>query len=357
MTANFLEQSYTGRAETRNLVDEVVDAAFESVVSTMGPNSELALIIEKNKPVVTKDGVRVAKALDFNEIRKNMIASLITSAAIKTDELVGDGTTTTVFMVNKLYNKFKEHLNFTSTRYLDKLVRLTVEHLRSMEDIASRVIQLFRDYKTPKIQLRRGMGHPEDVIEVQSDIVFEGRYASPHLQPGTPRGVFTVNNPSVLLLDGQVTSLTSGHANAILNSLVVKVMRPIERKEGESPDEPERFEEIIEEGSPVIIFGRFFEPDVLNTLIGLNTHVNRLLKNPENAQKLYIIPFSLNVAGTAGGNVIKDLGRMIGTDIFSNFPDAETLEWQLKRKVESVNLNMLGVSFDASTDYYVTGNY
>lgn len=347
MSANFLEQSYTGRAETRRLTDEVVEDAYESVVSTMGPNSELALIIEKNKPVVTKDGVRVAKALDFNEIRKNMIASLITSAAIKTDELVGDGTTTTVFMVYQLYNKFKEHLNFTSTRYLNELVQMTAKHLAGMvtevtpedekfkrmvyttsnyqEDIAGRVIQLFRDYKTPRVQLRRGVGHPEDVIEVQSNIVFEGRYASPHLQPGTPRGVFEIKEPAVLLLDGQITTLTPGHARGIVDH-------------------------VIKEGKPIVIFGRFFEPDVLNTLIGLNSHINKELKNPDNGQKLYIIPFILNVAGTAGGNVVKDLGRMTGTDVFSNFPDPETLAWQLKRPADTINLDMHGVNFDASIE-------
>lgn len=345
----YLEDSYTGKAETSKLIDEVVGCSFESVVSTMGPNSELALIIERNKPVVTKDGVRVAKALDFNEIRKNSIASLITSAAIKTDELVGDGTTTTVFMVHQLYNKFKGNLDFATSRYIDYLVKETKNKLGEMisevspiddkfkrmvyttsnyqDDIAETVINLFQNYKSPKITLKRGVGHPEDVVDVYKDIVFEGKYASPHLTSGGPRGVYTLDSGYSLLLDNQIMEITEPQLKAFLDLIVGNT-------------------------KPLFIVARHFETNVLDALISLNTVVNRKLGIPDNAQKLFVIPYTLHVSGTAGGNVFKDLGKMLNTQIYSNFPATEAISNLVENVVSNVNLDMKGVSFNTENDTF-----
>ncbi|MGL4383474.1 MAG: TCP-1/cpn60 chaperonin family protein, partial [Bacilli bacterium] len=123
--------TYTNPTETRNIVEEVLDAAREAVVSTMGPNGKLACIIEINEPIVTKDGVRVAKSLDFNDPRKNSIAKLITSAAIRTDDIVGDGTTTTTLMIHELYNKFSPYNNFLDMKFIDEKIKEVKEFLLS----------------------------------------------------------------------------------------------------------------------------------------------------------------------------------------------------------------------------------
>lgn len=339
----YLEDAYTGKEETAKLIDEVVGCAFESVVSTMGPNSELALIIERNRPVVTKDGVRVAKALDFNEIRKNSIAHLITSAAIKTDELVGDGTTTTVFMVHGLYNKFKGSLDFSTSRHIDKLVKMTRDKLAEMitevtpnddkfkrmvyttsnyqEIIADTVISLLQQYKSPKFTLKRGVGHTEDVVEVYKDIVFEGKYASPHLSPNAPRGNLHIDKATTLLLDNQIADINELQLKALLDLIVTTKM-------------------------PLLIVSRHFEPNVLDAMISLNTVVNRNFGIPDKEQKLYVIPYALHVAGTAGGNVFKDMGHMFETQIYSNFPDKDTLSDLAKNVCSNITMDMKGLKFD-----------
>lgn len=339
----YLEEAYTGKEETARLIDEVVECSFESVVSTLGPNANLALIIERNRPVVTKDGVRVARALDFNEIRKNSIAHLITSAAIKTDELVGDGTTTTVFMVHGLYNKFKGSLDFSTSRFIDKLVKMTRDKLAEMitevtpnddkftrmvyttsnyqEIIADTVIGLLQQYKSPKFTLKRGVGHTEDVVDVYKDIVFEGKYASPHLSPNAPRGNLLIDQSATLLLDNQITDINEVQLKALLD-LIVKTKVPL------------------------TIVARHFENNVLDAMISLNTVVNRTFGIPDKEQKLYVVPYVLHVAGTAGGNVFKDMGQMFETQIYSNFPDRETIADLSKNLCSNVAMDMKGIKFD-----------
>ena len=51
------EQTFTNKEETRKIIDEVIQMAYESVSATMGPNGSYAVINQLNKPKLTKDVV------------------------------------------------------------------------------------------------------------------------------------------------------------------------------------------------------------------------------------------------------------------------------------------------------------
>lgn len=343
---NQFETSFTPRNDTVNLVRDVVEKAYDSVVSTMGPNGELALIIDVNQPVVTKDGVRVAKALDFNDIRLNSIAKLITSAAIKTDDIVGDGTTTTVMMVRNLFNQFDGEMNFHTARILDELVDETKAYLTDLvkevtpgdyrfnkmvrttsnyqDDISETVIKLFKDYNAPNIVLKKGNGNAEDVIETNNRISFSGRYATPQLQFGTIRGMVNVENSLVVVINNDVREID--------NSELIK-LRDI----------------IVNTQKPVYLFARSFDNQVHDALINLNNIINRTLQTQQ--QTLFIIPFTVHSPGSLAAETVNDLGKLLNVTPINNLEGmvTEIVEDSLLPPGESFSLDISGIYFDAES--------
>src|SRR5438270_10428496 len=82
-------------ADARGLLLAGVDQLAEAVKSTLGPKGR-NVILEKitGSPVVTNDGVTIAREIFLKNQFENMGAQLVKEAAIKTNDIVGDGTTT-----------------------------------------------------------------------------------------------------------------------------------------------------------------------------------------------------------------------------------------------------------------------
>src|ERR1700760_2696347 len=82
-------------ADARILLMNGVDKLAEAVKSTLGPKGR-NVILEKitGSPVVTNDGVTIAREIHLKDQFENMGAQLVKEAAIKTNDIVGDGTTT-----------------------------------------------------------------------------------------------------------------------------------------------------------------------------------------------------------------------------------------------------------------------
>ena len=81
--------------DARVLLQSGVDQLAEAVKSTLGPKGR-NVILEKitGSPVVTNDGVTIAREIHLRDQFENMGAQLVKEAAIKTNDIVGDGTTT-----------------------------------------------------------------------------------------------------------------------------------------------------------------------------------------------------------------------------------------------------------------------
>ncbi|MDD3412543.1 MAG: chaperonin GroEL [Lachnospiraceae bacterium] len=80
---------------TRSVINETVSEFENLVCATMGPYGQtIAFQNEIGVPVITKDGVSVAKAIEFDKPEKNLIAKILKQAAEKTNDEAGDGTTT-----------------------------------------------------------------------------------------------------------------------------------------------------------------------------------------------------------------------------------------------------------------------
>ncbi len=115
-----------------------VDQLAEAVKSTLGPKGR-NVIIEKitGSPVVTNDGVTIAKEIHLPDQFENMGAQLVKEAAIKTNDIVGDGTTTATVIAHAIIREGMKAIGAGGNpvlvkRGIDLAVGRLVEHLRSV---------------------------------------------------------------------------------------------------------------------------------------------------------------------------------------------------------------------------------
>ena len=115
-----------------------VDQLAEAVKSTLGPKGR-NVIIEKitGSPVVTNDGVTIAREIHLPDQFENMGAQLVKEAAIKTNDIVGDGTTTATVIAHAIIREGMKAIGQGGNpvlvkRGIDLAVGRLVEHLRSV---------------------------------------------------------------------------------------------------------------------------------------------------------------------------------------------------------------------------------
>ena len=85
---------------------------YKAVSCTLGPNGRNVIISKDNgKPYITNDGVTIASSIELDDEIENIAVNLIKEAAKKTNETVGDGTTTTIVLTYELYKRGLELIN------------------------------------------------------------------------------------------------------------------------------------------------------------------------------------------------------------------------------------------------------
>ncbi len=122
-------------AEARALLLAGVDQLAEAVKSTLGPKGR-NVILEKitGSPVVTNDGVTIAREIHLSDQFENMGAQLVKEAAIKTNDIVGDGTTTATVIAHAIIREGMAAIGQGGNpvlvkRGIDLAVGRLVEHL------------------------------------------------------------------------------------------------------------------------------------------------------------------------------------------------------------------------------------
>ena len=93
-------------SEARNKMLKGVDLLADAVSVTLGPRGR-NVVIEKSygSPKITKDGVTVAKEIEFEDKHMNLGASLVKQVANKTNDIAGDGTTTATVLARAIFRE------------------------------------------------------------------------------------------------------------------------------------------------------------------------------------------------------------------------------------------------------------
>lgn len=124
--------------EIRSKIMEGIEILNNAVKITLGPKGK-NVILERiyNTPLITKDGVTVAKEIELKDKFKNMGAQIIKEVALKTSEVAGDGTTTATILA---YSIIKEGMKFINSgvnpidlkRGIDKVTNIALKELEKI---------------------------------------------------------------------------------------------------------------------------------------------------------------------------------------------------------------------------------
>src|ERR1041384_248926 len=92
--------------EARDALKRGVDALANAVKVTLGPKGRNVIIDKKfGSPVITKDGVSVAKEIELKDPIENMGAQMVKEVASKTSDVAGDGTTTATVLAQAIFRE------------------------------------------------------------------------------------------------------------------------------------------------------------------------------------------------------------------------------------------------------------
>ena len=134
-----MSKQYADSEELQKKILSGVNKLANNVAATLGPKGRNVILARKgSNPIVTKDGVTVAKFIDFEDPFENAAAQLIKQAATETNNLAGDGTTTSTVLARAIYCKSQKYLLAGASpvdlkRGMDKAVEQIV---RKLSDIS-----------------------------------------------------------------------------------------------------------------------------------------------------------------------------------------------------------------------------
>lgn len=219
--------------QARSSLMKGVDELGRVVGLTLGPSGRNVLLNRMwSLPVVCSDGVTIAKEVELPDVYENMGAQLVKEAASKTNDVVGDGTTTSVVLARSLvqqgFMNIAAGANGMSLKIgIDKAVRAVVEEIgrsaipvENQEQVA-KVAALSAHEEGIAGQIAEAMDKVgrEGVITIEEsksmidelDIVegmrLDRGYLSPHFVTDAQRMEVVLDEPLVLITDTKVSSV------------------------------------------------------------------------------------------------------------------------------------------------------
>ena len=211
-----------------------VNILADNVASTLGPRGRNVILHKKgSRPIITKDGVTIAKFVDLEDPFENAAAQVIKQAASQTNSVAGDGTTTATVISRAILRQAQRYLKVGASpvelkRGMDKAVITIIEALESVsrpimseEDInhiatisangdksIGELIALAVDRvgKDGSITVEEGRS-----VETSLDLVegfrFDSGYLSPQFINDEHRGAVKYEDPLVLVTDQQIDAV------------------------------------------------------------------------------------------------------------------------------------------------------
>ena len=221
-------------AESRASLVTGVNTLANAVRVTLGPKGR-NVVIQKayGAPVITKDGVSVAKEVELEDALENMGAQMVKEVASRTADDAGDGTTTATVLAQGIVTEGMKYVTagmnpMDIKRGIDKAVGAIVTELSAMSkpcDTQTEIAQvgsisansdttiggiiaeaMERVGKNGVITVESGKGL-EDELDVVEGMRFDRGYLSPYFINNQDRQLVEMETPYVLLVDKKITNI------------------------------------------------------------------------------------------------------------------------------------------------------
>ncbi|MBV8262658.1 MAG: chaperonin GroEL, partial [Candidatus Eremiobacteraeota bacterium] len=234
----------------RRALERGVNALADAVKVTLGPKGRNVVLDKKfGSPTITNDGVTVAKEIELPNHFENMGAQLIKEVASKTNDIVGDGTTTATVLAQAIFREGLRNVAAGSDplaikRGIEKAVEQVVEALKKMkhpvetrEDIA-RVASISANDRAVGDIVADAMDKvtkdgvitveesktTKTELELKEGMQFDKGYISPYMVTDSERMEAVLDNPYILVTERKISAIAD-----ILPLLekVVQVQKPL----------------------------------------------------------------------------------------------------------------------------------
>ena len=219
--------------DARKALLDGVNKLADTVKVTLGPKGR-NVVLDKNfgAPLITNDGVTIAKEIELEDPYENMGAGLVKEVSIKTNDVAGDGTTTATVLAQKMIKEGIRNIaaggdTMAIKRGMDKATNKAVEELKKIssdvngkEDIArvasisandEEIGSLIADAmekvsKDGVITIEESKTSNTDVKVVEG-MQFDKGYISPYMVTDTEKMEVVMDNPYILLTDKKISSI------------------------------------------------------------------------------------------------------------------------------------------------------
>ena len=309
--------------EARKKLEKGVNTLADAVKITLGPKGR-NVILEKSygSPLITNDGVSIAREIELEDPFENLGAKLIKEVATKANDVAGDGTTTATILAQ---NIVKEGLKIVSAganpifikKGIDKAAKEVVRNLKikakkvqSNEEIEQVASISAGDEEIGKLiaEAMEKVGETgvitveeakslETSLEVVEGMQFDKGYVSPHMVTDPVRMEAELENPYVLITDKKVSSM--------------KDILPL-------------LEKIVQESKPLLIIADDLEGEALTTLV-----INNLRGT------LNVVAVKAPAFGDRRKAILEDIAVLTGGKVVSE---------EMGMKLEEAGIEVLGTA-------------
>ncbi len=254
--------------EARDGIKRGVDALANAVKVTLGPKGRNVIISKSfGAPVVTKDGVSVAKEIELENALENMGAQMVKEVASKTNDLAGDGTTTATVLAQAIVKEGLKNVAAGANpmdlkRGIDKAVEAITKDLAEQtkevgssseqikqvasisanndEVIGELIAQAFAKVgKEGVITVEEAKG-TDTYVDVVEGMQFDRGYLSPYFVTNSEKMTTDLENPYILIVDKKISTM--------------KDLMPV-------------LEPVAQTGKPLLIIGEDVDGEALATLV------------------------------------------------------------------------------------------
>ena len=252
--------------EARSLMAAGVDKLANAVKVTLGPKGRNVVLEKKfGSPLITNDGVSIAKEIELENVFENMGAKLVAEVASKTNEIAGDGTTTATVLAQAMIREGLKNVTAGANpvgirKGMDKAVAAALTELQAIsrpvenkESIAQVAAISSADDEIGQyiadamervgndgvitIEESKGFTTELDVVE---GMQFDRGYASHYMVTDTDKMEAVLDNPFILITDKKIAS--------------IQEILPV-------------LEQVVQQGRPILIIAEDVEGEALATLV------------------------------------------------------------------------------------------
>ena len=254
--------------EARDGLKRGVDALADAVKVTLGPKGRNVVIGKAfGGPIITKDGVTVAKEIELENPIENMGAQMVKEVASKTNDLAGDGTTTATVLAQAIVKEGLKNVAAGANpldlkRGIDKAVKAIVANLKEQsqevgnnsdkikqvasisanndETIGDLIAEAFTKVgKEGVITVEEAKG-TSTYVDIVEGMQFDRGYLSPYFVTNAEKMLADLENPYILLFEKKISNL--------------KDLLPI-------------LEPVAQSGKPLLVIAEDVEGEALATLV------------------------------------------------------------------------------------------